>query len=1131
MTCPSCGSENGPGARYCASCGRALGRPCPGCGASTEPGHAFCPACGTPLAALGGRGEERRAVTVVFVDLVGFTSRASHLDPEDVRALQAPYLARVRTELERFGGTVEKFIGDAAMAVFGAPVAHEDDPERAVRAGLAILEAVAALNEADPGLGLAVRVGVNTGEALVALDARPEEGEVLASGDVVNTAARIEAAASPGTVLVGESTVAATRGAIAYEPHEPVAAKGKDEPVPVRRALRVARSPGGREPSRDAPLVGRDAERALLLDAVERIREGGRTELVTLVGVPGIGKSRLVFELLAELEGSPDAHVLVGRSLPYGEGVTFWALAEMVQALAGIDGTDGPESASAKLEAAVARLVHEAGDARWIVGHLRPLVGIADDDGRGGGGADTRAEAFAAWRRLFEALAESRPTVLAFEDLHWADDGLLDFVDHLVEWAGEVPLLVVATARPELLERRPRWAGGKRNAQTVTLDALTDADTTRLLASLLERAILPGPLERELLERAGGNPLYLGEYVRMLADRGLVRREGEDRPLDASALAVPQSVRAVIAARLDTLEPQEKALLQDAAVLGDRFETAPLAALSGVAEAVVDERLLTLERKEFLRRDRGDGAGDRGWLFRHVLVRDVAYEQVARSRRGERHALAAAWLEAGGRVDDRAETIAHHYLNALRFRRRDDGDLPARARRALVAAGDRAARLDAFGAAARFYSEAIELTPEDDETAPDLLFAYGRALFFGRLEGEEAIRAARDAYLARGESERAAEAEVLLYSLRSARGDGESAAAHLDHAARLVDGAPPSRAKANVLGSRARFLMLAGEEQEAIRVGREALGMAEQLGRDDLRAHALMVVGTSRVTGGDAGGLDDVARSIEIASAINSAEVVRALRYLGAGYTLLGDLRRSFPYMADGRRAAERFGDAFNSRWLQAAHTTELYWTGRWEEAVAESGAFVGEAQAGSPHYMESVCRFVRGHVALARDDPVAALGDAAAALEVARASTDEWLVAPAIAFCARAGVAAGTTDTAVQLADELLRLVEERRPIASYWAADLAAALVELERGRDLLGAVAAIERPTRWLAAATAFVQGEYGRAADLYAEVGSRPDEAYARLRSGDPRELERALAFFREVGAGGYAGEAEALLRAA
>ncbi|HSL64378.1 MAG TPA: adenylate/guanylate cyclase domain-containing protein, partial [Gaiellaceae bacterium] len=661
MTCSACGFASGPGARYCASCGRALGRPCPGCGSATEPGFAFCPACGTPLAGLAARGRERRTVTVVFVDLVGFTSRASALDPEDVRALQAPYLARVRAELERFGGTVEKFIGDAAMAVFGAPVAHEDDPERAVRAGLAILDAVEELNDADPRLGLEVRVGVNTGEALVTLDARPEEGDVLASGDVVNTAARIEAAAPPGAVLVGESTFAATSGAVEYEQRDPVSAKGKDRPVPVWRAVATARRPGRAQPARDAPLVGRGAERAILLEALERAREERHVGLLTLVGVPGIGKSRLVFELLAELDqDARETRVLLGRSLPYGdEGATFWALVEMVQALAGIDPADGPDAADAKLVATVAGVVADPADAHWVLGHLRPLVGVATERGA----ADTRAEAFAAWRRLFEALAEERPTVLVFEDLHWADEGLLEFVDHLVDWAGEVPLLVVATARPELLERRPDWGGGKRNAQTISLGALSDDDTTRLLSSLLEGAILPGPLEAELLERAGGNPLFLGEYVRMLVDRGVLRRGGGDQQLDAAGLAVPASVRAVIAARLDTLEPTEKALLQDAAVLGDRFERSALAALAAEGEGTVEELLLTLERKEFVRRDRADGAqSDRGWVFRHVLVRDVAYEQVARSRRGEQHAQAAAWLEETGRVEDRAETLAHHYL-------------------------------------------------------------------------------------------------------------------------------------------------------------------------------------------------------------------------------------------------------------------------------------------------------------------------------------------------------------------------------------------------------------------------------------------------------------------------------------
>ncbi|MBA3475637.1 MAG: AAA family ATPase, partial [Actinobacteria bacterium] len=372
-------------------------------------------------------------VTVLFADLVGSTARAEGLDPEDVRAILGPFYARLRSELERFGGTVEKFIGDAVMAVFGAPVAHEDDPERAVRAALAIRDWV--LEEQE----LQVRIAVHTGEALVSLGARPVEGEGMVAGDVVNTAARLQSAARVNGILVGEQTYRATERAIEYREHEPVQAKGKPEPIRVWEAVQ-ARSRFGvdlAERSR-AQLVGRTQELDLVLAALKRVRTERAPQLVTLVGEPGIGKSRLVAELFAAIgQGGELIAWRQGRSLPYGEGVSYWALGEMLKAQAGILETDSSESTLEKLHEAVYRVLPEPSDASWVERHLRALAGLGGDEAAG----DRRDESFAAWRRFFEALAEQRPLGLVFEDLHWADNGLLDFVDHLVDWASGVPLL------------------------------------------------------------------------------------------------------------------------------------------------------------------------------------------------------------------------------------------------------------------------------------------------------------------------------------------------------------------------------------------------------------------------------------------------------------------------------------------------------------------------------------------------------------------------------------------------------------------------------------------------------------------------------------------------------------------
>ncbi|HET7856247.1 MAG TPA: AAA family ATPase [Gaiellaceae bacterium] len=630
VVCASCGRENADDARFCSACGAAL--------AVQEPAR-----------------EERKVVTVLFADLVGFTSRAERMDPEDVRALVSPYYAHVRGELERYGGTVEKFIGDAVMALFGAPVAHEDDPERAVRAALRIRDWIAE-QEGD----LHLRLAVTTGEALVALGARPSEGEGMASGDVVNTAARLQAAAPVDGILVDETTYRATNQVIDYRLAEAVLAKGKEAPVAAWEAVEArARFGVDTVQAPRAPLIGRDRELDVLVDALARVRAESSPQLVTLVGVPGIGKSRLTYELFRAVERDPEIiYWRQGRSLPYGEGVSFWALGEMVKAQTGILETDSADETERKLRRTVDDLL-DAADAVWVARHLGSLVGLESEQELHG---DHRAEAFTAWRRFFEALADERPLVLVFEDLHWADEGLLDFIDHLVDWAGSVPILVVCTARPELLSRRPGWGGGKLTAVTLSLSPLSDEQTAKLLAALLERSVLPAETQSALLDRAGGNPLYAEEFVRMVADRAEGAGDGE--------LPLPESVQGILAARLDALPPEEKALLQDAAVIGKVFWLGAAAKVAGIERPQAEEQLHRLERKEFIRRERrASVAEETEYAFRHLLVRDVAYAQIPRPRRAERHRLAAEWMESLGRAEDHAEMLAHHYLTALELTR------------------------------------------------------------------------------------------------------------------------------------------------------------------------------------------------------------------------------------------------------------------------------------------------------------------------------------------------------------------------------------------------------------------------------------------------------------------------------
>jgi predicted ATPase/class 3 adenylate cyclase len=1075
--CAACGFANPPGALYCGSCGAGLGRPCPSCGTLAGAGLAFCTACGAVLEDEGPteQAEERKIVTVVFVDLVGFTGRAERLDPEDVRGVLSPYHARAKAELERFSGTVEKFIGDAVMAVFGAPVAHEDDAERAVRAALAVRDAIAELNAADPALELAVRVGAATGEALVHVNARPELGEALAAGDVLNTASRLQSGAPVNGVLVDGATHRATTDAIEYAEAEPVAAKGKSQPVPVWVAIAPRARLGVDIAFRGgAALVGRGAELDSLRDALARAQRERSAQLVTLVGVPGIGKSRLVYELWAQIEADRDLYAFwrQGRCLPYGDGVSFWALGEMVKAQAGILESDGAGAAEAKLRAAVENVIADQAEAGWVEGHLRPLAGLAGPLEPGG---DHGNEAMAAWRRFFEALAEQRPVVLVFEDLHWADDGLLDFVDHLAEWTTDVPLLVLCTARPELLDKRPGWGGGKRNATTISLSPLSDEDTARLVEALT------GMANEELIARAGGNPLYAEEYSRMLA-------QAEDE------LPLPDSVQGIIAARLDTLPPEEKSLAQDASVLGKLFWVGELRHVAGVSDPELDERLHALERKEFVRRERRSSvAGETAYVFRHALVRDVAYGQIPRSRRVEKHRMAAEWIEslAGDRREDLADVVAHHYLSALELARsaaREEGDLAERSRRALREAGDRAANLHAFAAAARFYGDALALTADHDPERPRLLLAHGRALFHGAQRGADALAEAAEELLDAGALEEAAEAQIMLGELSWLEGRPDESLRHFEGALGLVEREAATPARTLAQAALARFYMNANEAEPAIQLGLTALAEAESLELDELRAHALTTVGVARTMLGDEQGLEDLRRSIEIAESLNSAEVVRACNNLASMLVHHGRLRDAFELYDRGRREARRFGDSRALRWFAVEAMYEAYWRGEWDEAVAAAATFLGEID-GTPTLQEVGARLVRARIRLANGEIGGALEDSAQALDFARDARDPQNLLPAAAVRARVLAEAQCPEEARALVAELFdHWSRHAQEPPSFWTADLAFAVLALKATLDAPEGAPA----TPWLEAARALAEGRPVDAAPAYRAIGSWPDE---------------------------------------
>jgi len=1106
LVCPNCAHENPEGARFCNTCAASLAGE-----AATAPR------------------EERKVVSVLFADLVGFTSRSEQLDPEDVRAILSGYHERVRSELERFGGTVEKFIGDAVMAVFGAPVVHEDDPERAVRAALAVRDSIVELNAGDPARDLQVRIGITTGETLIRLDVRPEEGEGMAAGDVVNTAARLQAAAPPDGILVDATTYRATDRVVGYGDSREIDAKGKAdaviayEVVEARSRFGVDVRQGGR-----APLVGRSDELQALADALARARRLREPQFVTLVGVPGIGKSRLVFELFGRVED--DLELVAwrqGRCLPYGEGVAYWAFAEIVKAQAGILETDTEEEASGKLSAAVADVGVDEREATWLERNLRPLLGLAAETELGG---DRHGEAFAAWRRVLEALADRRPLVLVFEDLHFADDGMLDFVDYLAGWSSGVPLLLVATARPELLSRRPGWGGGKANTLILSLSSLSDADTAQLVHALLDRAVLPVELQQRLLERAEGNPLYAEEFARLVA---------EGRQPDE----LPETVQGIIAARIDGLEPEEKALLQDAAVVGKVFWLGAVAGLGQSERWTLEERLHALERKEFVRRERRSSvAAESEYAFRHLLVRDVAYGQIPRAARAEKHRRAAEWLEGLGRAEDQAEMLAHHYLAALELARaagQPVSELVEPARRALREAGDRASSLYAFPAAARFYGEALSLAVQAD---PELSFRRAEALYrSGDDASESALEEAREALLAAGATERAAEADALLADVWWLRAERDRCFAHLARAEELVSGAPPSAAKARVLSQIARYRALAGEVDEPIRIGSEALAIADELGLDELRAHALNNVGIAKGNAGDMeNAIADIEHSIEIALSINSPEAARGYNNLSAMVWYAGDFRRSHELREETMRIAQRLGAASIYRYARSNLPMYLHAAGRWDEAVRLADEIVAESEHDS-FYGEEFARRARALIRLARDDRAGALDDAQRGLEVARRAKDPQTLLPALAVGVRVNFELGLGDVAVQTGAELVRELTLRpASINIEWVPIMGPMAARV----GLAGEISTALEPHRgstWVDAALAVVDERFSEAADRLRAIGDAANEADARLWAAEQHaaagrhaeasaELDLALAFYRSVGATRYIRQGEALLAA-
>ncbi len=793
MICSSCGTENRQGRKFCSSCGTPLAFACPTCGAANEPDDRFCGECGTPLAGTTldamrpldvAPVAERRFVSVLFADLVGFTTLSESRDPEEVRELLSRYFDTARRLIGRYGGTVEKFIGDAVMAVWGAPVAKEDDAERAVRAGLDLVAAVATLGEDVSAPDLALRAGVATGEAAVTLGA---EGEGMVAGDLVNTASRVQSAAAPGTVLVTEPTRRATEASIVYEDAGAHELKGKAEPVHLARPVRVIALVGGqlRSTGLESPFVGRAREFRLLKDLFHASGEDRKAHLLSVTGIAGIGKSRLSWEFFKYIDGLAEtAWWHRGRCIPYGEGVTYWALAEMVRMRARIVEDEPPELSSEKLRAAIAEHVPDEEDRRFVEPRLMHLLGLEERT------APSREDLFAGCRLFFERMSDRWPVVLVFEDLQWADESLLDFIEYLLEWSRNHPLFVVALARPELLERRPTWGAGRHGSTSLSLEPLSDDAMDDLLRGMVPG--LPDELRVRIRDRAEGVPLYAVETVRMLLDRGLVKRDGDrfDVAGDVEELAVPETLQALIAARLDGLTPDERMLLQDASVLGKRFTRAGAAALMGRAEDELDPMLTSLVRKELLDLQMDPRSPERGqYGFLQSLVQKVAYETLAKRDRRARHLAAADFIERTwtGDEDEIVEVIASHLLEAYRLApdADDAAEVRGRARSMLARAGHRAQSLAAMQLARGYFERASELTDEPSEQAKLIEQAAACAFATAAIEDVTALsERARELYERAGDAHGAARASAKIGETLWLGGQPDDGAERMERALR-----------------------------------------------------------------------------------------------------------------------------------------------------------------------------------------------------------------------------------------------------------------------------------------------------------------------------------------------------------
>jgi class 3 adenylate cyclase/tetratricopeptide (TPR) repeat protein len=947
MDCPSCHAENRPGRKFCAQCGALLAIACPACRAPNEPGERFCGECGGSLglsvASDGGAGAkqpaippptERRLVSVLFADLVGFTSLSDNRDPEDVRDLLTRYFDTSRQIVERYGGTVDKFIGDAVVAVWGTPTAHEDDAERAVRAGFDLTDAVAALGNEVQNAPLALRAAVGSGHAAVVVGAA---GQGMVAGDLVNTASRLQAAALPGGLLVDEGTYRAASRAILFEALGDQVLKGKALPVPAWRALRVvaARRGAGRTERLEAPFVGRDEELRLLKGLFHATAREKRARLISIVGQAGIGKSRLAWEFEKYIDGlAQEVYWHHGRSPSYGEGITFWSLGEMVRRRAGIAETDDAETTRKQLTAALADYVPDDDDRRWLAAPLAALLGLEEPP------AGEREQLFAAWRTFFERVAQRGPTVMVFEDLQWADQGVLDFIEHILQWSRAYPILIITLARPELRERRPSWGIDQRNFTALHLEPLAGEPMAQLLTGLVPG--LPDSVLDQIVTRAEGVPLYAVETVRMLLDeRQLIADDGEYRLAGKiSQLAVPATLHALINARLDGLPAEERALLQLAAVLGNRFTLPALTELRAEPEDRLLSRVNSLVRKELLVYDADPRSPERGqYGFVQSLIREIAYDTLPKRERRERHQAVARYFEELA-DPELAAVVASHYLAA--YQATPEGPaaqaLKEKARASLRSAAERAAALHSHDQALAYLEQTLAITDDEAERAALWELAGTSAEIAARFDAAEGYLRKASAWF-RDQGDRAATVRTVAQLARvlNAVGRPEAAIAILEEAYAEFKSSEADPVFVALIAQLARAYFLHGEFRRALEWAENTLAAAGPLNLLPVIVDTLITRGSAI---GDAAnrqqeGLSELMGALAMAQAHGLVTLELRARNNIAAWHLIDDPRIR---LATGRAGFELARKLGHRDWVHslAGHAMDAaVLTGDWDWALA----------------------------------------------------------------------------------------------------------------------------------------------------------------------------------------------------